>query len=341
MISDHIIFLVRKAIFVKNFGHYSFFIYLKEFFLYPYDLYIRRGKSSSLRSVDLFITDNCNLKCNMCNVVNKGIIPNKDPSLNLLKTRIDKLKSYRPNITLFGGEPLMRQDISQIIQHIKKNKMNCGFYTNAGLLTKEALETLDKAGIDWIVISLHGDEDIHDLITQKKGTYTKIIKCLELIKNYKGRIKFSMNCCITDNNLNKLDHIVRISKKYNLPHLSFSHLTFNTKNEKKDQALWNKFHFPNLNKYPYMFVPFSALETSDVVLKVKNFLDQNKKLYNFSPSLSVNEVETWYHQDFKSQRKCSTASYRGVCILTSGEVTTCESLGLSMGNIDNKNFKIG
>jgi len=61
-------------------------------------------------------------------------------------------------ITLFGGEPLMRDDIEDIIQTADANGMICSIDTNGLLLTPEKIKALIKAGLSAVKISLDSPE---------------------------------------------------------------------------------------------------------------------------------------------------------------------------------------
>jgi MoaA/NifB/PqqE/SkfB family radical SAM enzyme len=81
-------------------------------------------------------------------------------------------------IGLSGGEPLLRDDIGEIIRHIKGKGIECGLSSN-GILVPERL--LEIRGVDSICLSLDGDKHVHEDL-RGKGTYQKVMRAVQCVK---------------------------------------------------------------------------------------------------------------------------------------------------------------
>jgi len=94
----------------------------------------------------------CNLACEYCNEFDDFSKP--VPSETMFR-RIDKLAELGTSvITISGGEPLLHPDLDSIIRRIRRNGMVAGLITNGYLLVAERIHSLNKAGLEWLQISI-------------------------------------------------------------------------------------------------------------------------------------------------------------------------------------------
>ena len=94
----------------------------------------------------------CNLSCTYCNEYDDFSPP--VPTVELFR-RIDRLRSFGASIiTISGGEPLLHPDLDQIIHRIRSQGIICGVITNGYLLTPERIERLNRAGLEYLQISI-------------------------------------------------------------------------------------------------------------------------------------------------------------------------------------------
>jgi MoaA/NifB/PqqE/SkfB family radical SAM enzyme len=94
----------------------------------------------------------CNLACEYCNEyddVSKPVLAEE------MFRRVDKLAGLGTSvITISGGEPLLHPELDEIIRRIRKNGMVAGLITNGYLLVPERIEQLNRAGLEWLQISI-------------------------------------------------------------------------------------------------------------------------------------------------------------------------------------------
>ncbi|MFA7601416.1 MAG: radical SAM protein [Novosphingobium sp.] len=104
----------------------------------------------------LTVTRYCNLDCGYCNEFDKV---SKPVPFDALKARIDRLADLgNVIVTLTGGEPLTHPDHAGIIAHIRRRGMVATTITNGFLLTVEAIEAMNAAGLQGLQISIDGDK---------------------------------------------------------------------------------------------------------------------------------------------------------------------------------------
>src|SRR5215475_795765 len=94
----------------------------------------------------------CNLACKYCNEFDDSSKP--VPTETIFR-RIDKLAELGTSvITISGGEPLLHPELDDIIWRIRRNGMIAGLITNGYFLVPERIQRLNRAGLEWLQISI-------------------------------------------------------------------------------------------------------------------------------------------------------------------------------------------
>ena len=94
----------------------------------------------------------CNLACTYCNEFDDFSTP--VPTEEMFR-RIDKLGALGTSVvTISGGEPLLHPELDDIIRRIRRNGMIAGLITNGYLLVAERILRLNRAGLEWLQISI-------------------------------------------------------------------------------------------------------------------------------------------------------------------------------------------
>lgn len=177
-------------------------------------------------NVGFVVTRKCVLKCIHC----CEIPSSEESNLTNIKNIIDKLFERKlKKICITGGEPLVRKDITEILEYIHNKGINITFSTNGILLNKNKLLQM-KPFIDNIRFSIYGDEKNHDKITLKEGSFKKVIKCLKLTKELK--IPTGLIMTVMKKNLNDFSEVIKICNKYNVNKLYLFSLMPTARGEK-------------------------------------------------------------------------------------------------------------
>ncbi len=160
------------------------------------------------------VTNNCNSRCVMCN-----FWKNKSTG-ELTVGEIGKLFSSKifknlVSVAITGGEPLVRQDIEEVIQVIyDKTHVKPSLSTN-GFLPKRLKTLLDAKHkiISEVGLSLDGLQETHDIIRGIKDGFDKVNESLKLIKSY--GLKASVNMTLFNKNAGELLEMWQIYKNDN------------------------------------------------------------------------------------------------------------------------------
>ena len=102
--------------------------------------------------VHIIPTRRCNLACTYCNEYDDVSEP--VPTEEMFR-RIDRLSEMGTGvITISGGEPLLHPNLDAIIARIRKNGIIAGLITNGYLLVADRIERLNRAGLEYLQISI-------------------------------------------------------------------------------------------------------------------------------------------------------------------------------------------
>jgi MoaA/NifB/PqqE/SkfB family radical SAM enzyme len=94
----------------------------------------------------------CNLSCTYCNEFDDF---SKPVPLEEMFRRIDRLGAMGTAVvTISGGEPLLHPELDAIIARIRKNGIIAGLITNGYLLVADRIERLNRAGLEYLQISI-------------------------------------------------------------------------------------------------------------------------------------------------------------------------------------------
>src|SRR5271165_2161646 len=93
-----------------------------------------------------------NLACTYCNEFDDFSKP--VPTDDMLR-RVDLLKNLGTSvITISGGEPLLHPQLDDIIHRMRERRIVSGLITNGYLLTADRIQKLNRAGLEWLQISI-------------------------------------------------------------------------------------------------------------------------------------------------------------------------------------------
>jgi MoaA/NifB/PqqE/SkfB family radical SAM enzyme len=84
------------------------------------------------------------------------------------------------NITFTGGEPLLREDVFDLIAYVDKKKAITSLFTNGRLLDERAVRRLKEAGLYTLFVSLDSDSaDEHDRLRRSPGLFQAAVEGIQ------------------------------------------------------------------------------------------------------------------------------------------------------------------
>ena len=115
-----------------------------------------------------------------------------------------------PLVVFTGGDPLMRDDVFDIVEYATSKGMRTAIaFSGTELATRERLKKLVDSGISRIAISLDGSNaEIHDYFRGISGTFETSLEILEMAKDM--GISRQINTTVTKFNIADLPNIAKI-----------------------------------------------------------------------------------------------------------------------------------
>jgi radical SAM protein with 4Fe4S-binding SPASM domain len=120
---------------------------------------------------------------------------------------IDELAELEAfNITLSGGEPLLRPDWRVLAERIKERGVTSAIITNGYAITKDIVEDLERLQINKVAVSFDGTEKTHNYIRQRDDSWQRAFKAMAMMAE-NGNVPFSAISQISNINLDEMDDI--------------------------------------------------------------------------------------------------------------------------------------
>ncbi|MDD5069989.1 MAG: radical SAM protein [Candidatus Omnitrophica bacterium] len=157
--------------------------------------------------VVLVINNKCNLKCKYCFGSYCDRDGFEDFTTMELKSIIDQLSDLGTSaLTIHGGETLLRKDLGEIVDYIKRKKMYLHLVTN-GLLLKEKVDLI--RGVDSLCISLDGDKEGHEK-NRGKNTFQPTVEAIKFARSEGFPLR--VHATITRHTKDDVEFLSRLAK---------------------------------------------------------------------------------------------------------------------------------
>ncbi|MCW8802102.1 MAG: radical SAM protein, partial [Candidatus Bathyarchaeota archaeon] len=153
----------------------------------------------------------CNYNCLHCSFASNPYAINEINTAGGKKIVDDLYDMGAKWFGLSGGEPLVRKDIFEIIEHAKSLGMNVSLITNGYYVKGDILDKLIKNEV-MTAVSLEGTEKTNDM-TRGKGSYKIALQAMKNLSD--GNIFDCIVSTLNKNNCSEVDHIAEIGYKYN------------------------------------------------------------------------------------------------------------------------------
>jgi heme b synthase len=153
------------------------------------------------------VTRNCNLSCVHCRASATGGPYTGELSFTECTRILDEIRSFSdPTIILTGGEPLLRDDIFDIISYGAGKGLRMVIAVNGTLLDEEKAIKLKQAGIKRVSMSLDGtDRESHDRFRGVSGSFDAVMKGAGILRAVD--MPFQINTTVTRLNVADLPSI--------------------------------------------------------------------------------------------------------------------------------------
>lgn len=296
---------------------------------------IRLNKIKNLKTptnLVYYITNNCNSRCKHCFYWKNLNKSKNELNQEQIKKIAQSLKHPLDMLSITGGEPYMRKDITQICnifyKYNKTKRINIatnGFLTDFIVKsTKQILKQNPKKRLT-IFISLDGLEKTHDFMRGVKGAFKKAIETIIKLKKIKNKnLSLFAATTICNQNYKELPKLIKFVKKLKIIH-KFNILRDNSTVYNIDKKILHDFN-PQSSILPKL----NYLEICHNQIK-KNAKTLSSKIEALKIRYSIDMLKTE-----KPTLNC-LARFTNAVLFPEGEVSVCEPTK-AFGNLKETNY---
>ncbi|SHK40642.1 radical SAM/SPASM domain-containing protein [Tepidibacter formicigenes] len=220
------------------------------------------------------ITNICNFKCKHCYSNAVSYKSEEELSTKEVKKVIDDLASINvPVILLSGGEPLMRDDIFEIIKYIKYKGISVSLSTNGSLITQDTARILKDLGIGYVGISLDGTSKTNDYFRGVNGAYDSIVNAIKNCKEVDQKV--GLRFTIQKKNYKEVKDILKLVDEMDIPRICFYHLVPSGRGQSIIDDMLSHDEIKYVIDALYYYVKNMVNENKNIkeILTVANFTD--------------------------------------------------------------------
>lgn len=154
--------------------------------------------------VTMSLTDRCNFRCDYCCLPQMN---REEMSTAEWHRAIDELADAgMMRVSLMGGEPLVRKDIGELIDHLKARGVNVAMNTNGWFFPHRMA---DVSKLDLVCITLDGPKVLND--TQRHvGAHDRVLEAIDLAKA--AGVKVITMTVMTRGHTDTLDYVLTVAR---------------------------------------------------------------------------------------------------------------------------------
>jgi radical SAM protein with 4Fe4S-binding SPASM domain len=159
------------------------------------------------------VTAKCNLKCAHC-YLNAGERKKIDElSTDAAKLLIHQIAEVsKPLLILSGGEPLLREDIFELIRYGTERGLKMAVGSNGMLVDDAVAQKLKDAGATTVSVSLDSSVPaLHDQFLGVTGSWQRAVGAIKALK--KSGIIVQVNTTVTQQNYDQIGEIFALAEK--------------------------------------------------------------------------------------------------------------------------------
>ena len=155
------------------------------------------------------VTARCNLRCVYCSC---PLHAEDEMTAAEWRTTLSECRSLgMERVQFFGGEPLLRADLLEIVAHTRGLGVHCTLVTN-GLVVPARRDVVSL--MHTVIVSLDGSEAGHEA-SRGRGSYRKALRGIEAARAWGVPVK--VNAVLNANTARDLDALVDFTRANDLP----------------------------------------------------------------------------------------------------------------------------
>jgi MoaA/NifB/PqqE/SkfB family radical SAM enzyme len=161
------------------------------------------------RRIYFQITRNCNLRCDYCYIKADRGLPSV-PTGPILELADFLGEHGLVEVRLTGGEPTLHPDFFAILHRFQERGVYVSVATN-GVWDRGTLDALCAEDPLWIICSVDGNRETHN--QYRPGTFDRIVRNLEHLKNKKPSTRIRLTTVLTRRNKGQMFELAEVGAR--------------------------------------------------------------------------------------------------------------------------------
>jgi radical SAM protein with 4Fe4S-binding SPASM domain len=171
------------------------------------------------------ITRTCNLSCIHCYSDSESKAYEGELTTQQAKAVIEDIAQFKSPALLFsGGEPLIRPDVFELVDHARSQGLRSTLSTNGTLIDAETAKKIKESGFVYVGISLDGIGEINDKFRGKAGAFSKAMAAFKNCVAVDQRV--GLRLTLTRHNYENLHEIFDFIEREGINRACFYHLVY-------------------------------------------------------------------------------------------------------------------
>lgn len=181
-------------------------------------------------------TPKCNLRCVHCYSNSDVSACGTVLTTAQAKAMIDSIAAFGCPVLLFsGGEPLLRDDLFDLMAYAREKNMRTVLSTNGTQITDEVAKELAALGLSYAGISVDGPQEIHDRFRATDGAFQATLTGIE--NCHRHGIRTGLRFTMTRDNIDQIPQVFQIALDNEIKRICFYHLIRTGRAEALDDSL--------------------------------------------------------------------------------------------------------
>ena len=161
-------------------------------------------------SVHFDLTYRCNERCEHCYLDHRDLGELRTERVKEILTDLAEAGVFF--LTLSGGEPFLRQDLFEILEHSRSLNFNIKLKTNAVLISPSEAARLRDLFVERVQVSVYSVRaEIHDGITKVRGSLDRTIEGIRALRA--ARVAVSIANVLMSSNASDFDGVRRLAQE--------------------------------------------------------------------------------------------------------------------------------
>lgn len=176
------------------------------------------------------VTERCNLACRHCYQDGRGSV---ELSLREIEQVLDEIGemfsawsdayalSIAPSFNITGGEPLLREDLPEVLAGIRKRGYDVFLLTNGVQVDRERARQLAGPGIKGVQVSFEGCEEVHDNV-RGGGSFSRATDGAERLLD--AGLPVTLNVTLSRMNAKSMKKVILFASHMGVQRVGFSRM---------------------------------------------------------------------------------------------------------------------